>query len=68
MPRKLEFSEFKERIRVCAEVFHSLKKVLNGIKILGDGELTVALTVKANKFSASAVEKIEAIGGKAEVI
>ena len=40
----------------------------NGIKILGNGELTVQLTVKANKFSQSAVEKIQAAGGKAEVI
>lgn len=42
--------------------------VRDGIKILGDGELTKALTVKAHKFSKSAVEKIEAAGGKAEVI
>ena len=40
----------------------------NGLKILGDGELTRALTVKASKFSASAVQKIEAAGGKVEVI
>ena len=39
-----------------------------GLKVLGNGNLTKKLTVKANKFSASAVEKIEAIGGKAEVI
>ena len=45
-----------------------LKKQLAGVKVLGNGELTKKLTVKANKFSASAVEKIEAIGGKAEVI
>ncbi|GAB2695942.1 50S ribosomal protein L15 [Paenibacillus thermoaerophilus] len=41
---------------------------LDGIKILGNGEITVALTVKANKFSQSAVEKIQAAGGKSEVI
>ncbi|KOP66324.1 50S ribosomal protein L15 [Paenibacillus solani] len=40
----------------------------SGIKILGNGEVTVSLTVKANKFSQSAVEKIEAAGGKTEVI
>lgn len=40
----------------------------DGVKILGNGELTKKLTVKANAFSASAVEKIEAKGGKAEVI
>ena len=45
-----------------------LKKQLAGVKVLGNGELTKKLTVKASKFSASAVEKIEAIGGKAEVI
>jgi large subunit ribosomal protein L15 len=39
-----------------------------GVKILGNGELNVALTVKANKFSQSAVEKIVAAGGKTEVI
>jgi len=45
-----------------------VKALLDGIKILGDGELTKALTVKAHKFSKSAVAKIEAAGGKAEVI
>lgn len=45
-----------------------VKKELNGIKILGNGELTKKLTVKANKFSASAKEAIEAAGGQAEVI
>ena len=43
-------------------------KELNGIKILGEGELNVALTVKAHKFSKSAVESIEKAGGKIEVI
>ena len=42
--------------------------VKDGVKILGDGELTKALTVKANKFSAVAVEKIKACGGTVEVI
>ena len=45
-----------------------IKNVEDGIKILGNGELTKKLTVQANKFSASAKEKIEAAGGKAEVI
>ena len=40
----------------------------DGIKILGNGELKVALTVRANKFTASAKEKIEKIGGKVEVL
>ena len=45
-----------------------IKKVNDGVKILGDGELTKKLTVKAAKFTASAKEKIEAAGGTAEVI
>ncbi|AOZ93376.1 50S ribosomal protein L15 [Paenibacillus crassostreae] len=45
-----------------------VKNAKSGIKILGNGEVTVKLTVKANKFSQSAVEKIEAAGGKTEVI
>ena len=45
-----------------------LKKQLAGVKVLGNGTLTKKLTVKATKFSKSAIEKIEAIGGKAEVI
>ena len=40
----------------------------DGVKILGNGELTKKLTVQANGFSAGAKEKIEALGGKAEVI
>ncbi|KIL39749.1 50S ribosomal protein L15 [Gordoniibacillus kamchatkensis] len=45
-----------------------VKDQLDGIKILGSGELNVKLTVKANKFSQSAVEKIQAAGGQTEVI
>lgn len=45
-----------------------IKNIQDGVKILGNGELTKKLTVQANKFSASAKEKIEAAGGKAEVI
>ena len=45
-----------------------IRKELDGVKILGVGELTKKLTVKAAKFSAAAKEKIEAAGGKAEVI
>lgn len=43
-------------------------KAKDGIKILGQGELTAKLTVQAHKFSKTAAEKIEAAGGKAEVI
>ena len=45
-----------------------IKKIEDGVKIMGNGELTKKLTVHANKFTASAKEKIEAVGGKAEVI
>ena len=45
-----------------------IRKELDGVKVLGGGELTKKLTVKAAKFSGSAKEKIEAAGGKAEVI
>ena len=45
-----------------------ISKALDGVKILGNGEITKKLTVKAAAFSASAKQKIEAAGGKAEVI
>ena len=45
-----------------------VKNPRDGVKILGNGELTKKLTVQANAFSAAAKEKIEALGGKAEVI
>ena len=45
-----------------------VRRELDGLKVLGNGELTKKLTVKAVKFTASAKEKIEAVGGKAEVI
>ena len=45
-----------------------IKNPKDGVKILGNGELTKKLTVKANAFSASAKAKIGALGGKAEVI
>jgi large subunit ribosomal protein L15 len=43
-------------------------KAIDGIKILGDGEVSIKLTVQAQKFSKTAAEKIEAAGGKVEVI
>ena len=46
----------------------AIKKARDGVKILGNGELTKKLNVKVNAYSASAKEKIEALGGKAEVI
>ena len=45
-----------------------LNEVYDGVKVLGEGELTKKLTVKAKVFSASAKEKIESIGGKTEVV
>ena len=45
-----------------------ISNVFDGVKVLGDGELTKKLTVKAAVFSASAKEKIEAVGGKTEVV
>ena len=45
-----------------------VKNPRDGVKILGNGELTKKLTVQANAFSASAKEKIEALGGNAEVV
>lgn len=45
-----------------------IKNVQDGVEILGNGEITKKLTVQANKFSESAKQKIEAAGGKAEVI
>jgi len=44
-----------------------IRKTLDGVKVLGNDELTKKLTVEAAKFTASAKEKIEALGGKAEV-
>jgi large subunit ribosomal protein L15 len=45
-----------------------LSKCVYGVKILGEGKITKKLTVRASAFSASAKEKIEAAGGKAEVV
>lgn len=45
-----------------------VKKVLDGVKVLGNGEITKSLTVQVNAFSESAKQKIEAAGGKIEVI
>lgn len=66
-----DLNRFEAGTEVTPELLAELgivKQVKDGIKILGDGELKNSLTVKAHKFSKSAVEKIEAAGGKAEVI
>ena len=62
---------FEDGATVSVETMIECGLVTNprdGVKILGNGELTKKLTVQANAFSAGAVEKIEALGGKAEVI
>ncbi len=62
---------FKDGDVVTPEVLREkgiIKKELSGIKVLGNGELKIKLTVKANRFSTSAVSKIENAGGKTEVI
>lgn len=64
-------NRFSEGTEVTPELLVEtgvVKNVLDGIKILGDGELNVKLTVKANKFSKSAAKSIEAAGGQIEVI
>ncbi|MDF2948396.1 MAG: ribosomal protein [Sedimentibacter sp.] len=64
-------NQFEDGAEITPELLKSegiVKKQLDGVKVLGNGELAKKLTVKAHKFSKSAVEKIEAAGGKAEVI
>ena len=66
-----DLAKFKEGTVVDAELLKAagiIKKADNGVKVLGNGELNVNLTVKAAAFSASAKEKIEKAGGKAEVM
>ena len=66
-----DLERFEDGTEVTAELLKEtgvVSKTLDGIKILGRGELTKKLTVKVAKFSASAAEKIEKVGGKAEVI
>ncbi|OWA32895.1 50S ribosomal protein L15 [Saccharibacillus sp. O16] len=66
-----ELNNFAENTEVTPELLKEqgiIKDAKSGIKVLGNGDVTVKLTVKANKFSQSAVEKIEAAGGKTEVI
>lgn len=66
-----DLNEFKAGVEVTyADLREAgiLKKELDGLRVLGRGEITVALTVKAHHFSASAKEKIEQAGGKVELI
>ena len=62
---------FKDGDEVTPEILKErgiIKKQLDGIKVLGNGELEKKLTVKANRFSSTAIAKIESAGGKVEVI
>lgn len=68
-----DLEKFENGAEVTAEILKdagiiSLGKVNDGIKVLGNGELTKKLTVKATKFTASAKEKIEKAGGTAEEV
>ena len=66
-----DLNKFEDGAIVTPELLKEMglvKKQLSGIKVLGNGTIEKKVTVKANKFSKSAVEKIEAIGGKVEVI
>ena len=58
----------KEMKKIAKSGKKIIRKELDGLKVLGNGELTKKLTVKAVKFTGSAKEKIEAVGGTAEVI
>lgn len=66
-----DLERFEEGTVVTPELLKEtglIKKELDGVKVLGNGELTKKLTVKAAKFSDAAKTKIENIGGKTEVI
>ena len=66
-----DLNKFDNGAEVSPEILKDMglvKNTLDGVKILGDGKLEKKLTVKANKFSKTAKEQIEKLGGKAEVI
>lgn len=66
-----KFNNFEAGTVVTPELLREkgiIKSFKDGVKVLGNGEITVGLTVQAKAFSKSAIEKIEAAGGKAEVI
>ena len=65
-----QLEAFDDGAVVTAEMLKEakiIKKTLDGVKVLGNGELTKKLTVEAAKFTETAKQKIEALGGKAEV-
>jgi len=66
-----DLNKFEAGTVVTAEMMQEagiINKLYDGVKVLGNGSLEKALTVQAVKFTKSAIEKIEAAGGKAEVI
>lgn len=66
-----DLNRFEDGAVITPELLKNMglvKKQLSGIKVLGNGTLEKKVVVKANKFSAKAVEQIEKLGGKAEVI
>ena len=66
-----DLNQFDEGTEVTVELLKEVglvNKELDGVKVLGNGELTKKLTVKANKFSETAKQKIENVGGTTEVI
>lgn len=66
-----QLNSFEDGAVVCPKSLKEagiVKKELDGIKVLGNGKLEKAITVKAHKFSKSAIASIEAAGGKTEVI
>lgn len=66
-----QLNSFEAGATVCPQTLKEagiIKKELDGVKVLGNGKLEKAITVKAHKFSKSAVAAIEAAGGKIEVI
>lgn len=66
-----DLNQFEDGTEVTPELLKDAglaKKVVDGIKVLGEGTLEKKVTVKAHKFSKAAIEKIETAGGKAEVI
>jgi len=66
-----KLNRFENGTEVTPEILletRVIRKICDGVKILGEGNLEKQLTIKAHAFSKSALEKIEAAGGKAEVI
>ncbi len=66
-----DLNKFEEGTVVTPQLLKEtgmIKKQLDGVKVLGNGELTKKITIQAQRFSSSALEKIEKSGSKAEVI